>query len=438
MNLFGNRKRKKSQYDITSVPHMKPTYYAGTEERTKYNNYVSPNAVPVENNEVPTKYNHVYSNLYENKTPTKYNNYVTENPGLDLRPAYSQDGTNEAEPKGNILSKIGGLFKRNGGSGDTTSIAKTGTSKGAGINYKSPYDLNVFGNSLMSGLRHAPTWDSIGQYYNKKKNTPDLSDFENAKNEAAKPTNVMRQSANHVSGNYKANIYDYTEGQNRINAQSSATKNILARQSRGNFGQLASYLGGIDGRTIGEAGQNAINSWKANEENRMNAYKLNQASDQFNAQADNQADANYINARNSAAMQDHNNRIAAMNNYASNKYNINHTYQKELDEKRDAMVKNIANEGMNAYNNNKTNTNKKYNYWYDNNGVMRFIDGERPIEAPERQQINISDDMIDKFEQGANVEQKNMLTSLIKQYGGNKAIARQVWANYLINSAKQG
>lgn len=403
MKPFSRIKQKKSQYDIATYPNVK--LYIGDYRDVGNNNY-------------PSGQTSIDSTQ-------QYNNETDET------------GNVKSIGKG-IVSKIGSIFKPfNNNSFENTNNKTIKNPKGHDeIDYNSPYDLNVSVNRAISGLRHSPTVGAVVDYDRKKKNTPDMSGFENATNEAMKPTNIMRQTPNHVSGNYKANILDHIEGSNRIQSQSAATKNFLARASRGNFQELASILGGIDKNTTSETAKSDMDYARANEEARANAYRLNQASEQFNAQADNQADANYINSVNSAAIQDHNNRINALNNYAQNKYNINHTYEKELDDKRDTMIKNIANEGLNAYNSNKTNTNKKYNYWYDNSGVMHFIDGERPVETPESKQINISDEMIDKFEQGANDEQKNMLASLVKQYGGNKAVARQVWANYLINSAR--
>ena len=238
------------------------------------------------------------------------------------------------------------------------------------------YNRNLLYNSIKSWGRHYPTFDSVQQYLDKKKNTPDMSDFENAKNYAMRPTDVQRQTANHISGNLKFNPYDYSAQANMINAQAANGVNAISRQGRGNINAIAGHINNLLSNTATSAGNEYMKGFEANEKARMAVAQANMEADKFNATADNNAEANYVQSRNNAATQDKTNAINALNNYASQRYAINGNYENQLRTLRDQMVSNIGEEGRTAYETNRANTNKQYNYWYDQNGVQHYIPQE--------------------------------------------------------------
>lgn len=254
-----------------------------------------------------------------------------------------------------------------------------GNNSNGNDNTQSPdrsYNRNLLYNSIKSWGRHYPTFDSVQQYLDKKKNTPDMSDFENAKNYAMRPTDVQRQTANHISGNLKFNPYDYSAQANMINAQAANGVNAISRQGRGNINAIAGHINNLLSNTATSAGNEYMKGFESNEKARMAVAQANMEADKFNATADNNAEANYVQSRNNAATQDKTNAINALNNYASQRYAINGNYENQLRTLRDQMVSNIGEEGRTAYETNRANTNKQYNYWYDQNGVQHYIPQE--------------------------------------------------------------
>lgn len=244
------------------------------------------------------------------------------------------------------------------------------------------YNTNVLLNTLGSTLKNAPLVDSVLGYFQKKRDTPDYSDIENAKNYALRPTNVYRYSPTHITGNMKFNPYDYTEEANKINATSAAGQNLLARQSRGNFNALAANINNMLMNTSKASGEAAQKAWQANETQRMAVAQENRRADEFNANADNNAESAYAQARNLAATQDKTNGYNALNNYAAQKYARNTAYQQQLDAKRNEMVSNLGTYGQNAFDANQANTDQSYNYWKDPYGRLHFIsgiNGARPV-----------------------------------------------------------
>ena len=244
------------------------------------------------------------------------------------------------------------------------------------------YNRNVLLNTLGSTLKNAPLVDSILGYFQKKRDTPDYSDIENAKNYALRPTNVYCYSPTHITGNMKFNPYDYTEEANKINATSAAGQNLLARQARGNFNALAANINNMLMNTSKASGEAAQKAWQTNETQRMAVAQENRRADEYNANADNNAESAYVQARNLAATQDKTNGYNALNNYAAQKYARNAAYQQQLDAKRDEMVSNLGTYGQNAFDANQANTDQSYNYWKDPYGRLHFIsgiNGARPV-----------------------------------------------------------
>lgn len=244
------------------------------------------------------------------------------------------------------------------------------------------YNTNVLLNTLGSTLKNAPLVDSVLGYFQKKRDTPDYSDIENAKNYALRPTNVYRYSPTHITGNMKFNPYDYTEEANKINAASAAGQNLLARQSRGNFNALAANINNMLVNTSKASGEAAQKAWQTNETQRMAVAQENRRADEYNANADNNAESAYIQARNQAAIQDKTNGYNALNNYAAQKYARNAAYQQQLDAKRNEMIGNLGTYGQNAFDANQANTDQSYNYWKDPYGRLHFIsgiNGARPV-----------------------------------------------------------
>lgn len=247
------------------------------------------------------------------------------------------------------------------------------------------YNTNVLWNGIKSLLRYAPAVDSFIGYFQKKSNTPDYSDITNAKNYAMRETPVYRYSPTHITGNMKFNPYDYSEESNKIFSQSAAAQNLISRQGRGNLNALAGHINNLLANTSKSAGNAYLNSWKANEAQRMAVAQENRRADEYNASADTNAESAYINARNAQTAHDKINGINALNNYAQQKYGIKHQYEQELDAKRNEMVSNIGEIGRDAYNKNAANTDTAYNYWTDQFGRHHYIpyeSGVRQVDKP--------------------------------------------------------
>ena len=247
------------------------------------------------------------------------------------------------------------------------------------------YNTNVLWNGIKSTLRYAPAVDSFIGYFQKKSNTPDYSDITNAKNYAMRETPVYRYSPTHITGNMKFNPYDYSEESNKIFSQSAAAQNLISRQGRGNLNALAGHINNLLANTNKSAGNAYLNSWKANEAQRMAVAQENRRADEYNASADTNAESAYINARNTQTAHDKINGINALNNYAQQKYGIKHQYEQELDAKRNEMVSNIGEIGRDAYNKNAANTDTAYNYWTDQFGRHHYIPyegGVRQVDKP--------------------------------------------------------
>lgn len=299
------------------------------------------------------------------------------------------------------------------------------------------YNRNLIYNALTSYGRHYPTFDSVQQYMDKKRNTPDYSDIQNAKNYALRPTDVYRQTANHISGNVKFNPYDYTGQANMINAQSANGINAISRQGRGNINAIAGHINNLLSNTATSAGNAYMQGFETNEKNRLAVAAQNMEAEKYNATADNNAEANYISARNQAAASDKRDGVNAMQEYAREKYAMDNNYETQLRGLRDQMVSNIAEEGRTAYENNRANTNKEFNYWYDRNGVQHYIPqqgGARYVEEhkPEPYQIDENDyvNMYNKYGQDKNVMKE--LSDNIKTYG--PAQGRFMWYNKYKNA----
>lgn len=247
------------------------------------------------------------------------------------------------------------------------------------------YNTNVLWNGIKSPLRYAPAVDSFVGYFQKKSNTPDYSDITNAKNYAMRETPVYRYSPTHITGNMKFNPYDYSEESNKIFSQSAAAQNLISRQGRGNLNALAGHINNLLANTSKNAGNAYLNSWKANEAQRMAVAQENRRADEYNASVDTNAESAYINARNTQTANDKINGINALNNYAQQKYGIKHQYEQELDAKRNEMVSNIGEIGRDAYNKNAANTDTAYNYWTDQFGRHHYIpyeSGVRQVDKP--------------------------------------------------------
>lgn len=275
-----------------------------------------------------------------------------------------------------LLNRLNRQEQRQNNNNNIQTGSENGTANKDNNNKDLSYNINQAYNSIKSWGRHYPTFDSVQQYLDKKKNTPDTSDFENAKNYAMRPTDVQRQTANHISGNLKFNPYDYSAQANMINAQAANGVNAISRQGRGNINAIAGHINNLLSNTATSAGNEYMKGFEANEKARMAVAQANMEADKFNATADNNAEANYVQSRNNAATQDKTNAINALNNYASQRYAINGNYENQLRTLRDQMVSNIGEEGRTAYETNRANTNKQYNYWYDQNGVQHYIPQE--------------------------------------------------------------
>lgn len=261
------------------------------------------------------------------------------------------------------------------------------------------YNTNVLWNGIKSPLRYAPAVDSFIGYFQKKSNTPDYSDITNAKNYAMRETPVYRYSPTHITGNMKFNPYDYSEESNKIFSQSAAEQNLISRQGRGNLNALAGHINNLLANTSKSAGNAYLNSWKANEAQRMAVAQENRRADEYNASADTNAESAYINARNTQTANDKINGINALNNYAQQKYGIKHQYEQELDAKRNEMVSNIGEIGRDAYNKNAANTDTAYNYWTDQFGRHHYIPYENGVRQVDNNMVaynnNLFNDVYD-------------------------------------------
>lgn len=288
------------------------------------------------------------------------------------------------------------------------------------------YNSNVRRNGILSMLRRYPLFDSVQQYIDKKKNTPDYSGIENARDYALRPTNVLRQSANHITGNLKFNPYDTTAQANSINAQTANGIDAISRRGRGNLTETVNHINNLLANNAVKSGDAYLNGWKANEAQRMNVAQANMKADEFNAQADNAAEQNYISARNSAAMQDKANGIKALDEYAKQKYLIDTNYENTLRGLRDQMASNIGEEGRTAYENNRTNTSKEFNYWYDDLGRMHHIaqqGGAKYVEPPKTDPYYIADGDFAK---------------VLEKYKDNNAVRDELYNMMLTNDYAKG
>lgn len=252
------------------------------------------------------------------------------------------------------------------------------------------YNRNVLFNTIASTLKNAPLTDSILGYFQKKRDTPDYSGLENYKRAAMQETPVQRYTPSHISGNLKYNPYDYTEQANKIQAQTAAAQNLAGRSAGGNMNMLMAHVNNLLSNTNKASGEAYMNAWKANEAQRMAVAQENRRADEFNANADNTAEAAYTNARNAQTSQDRQNKLNALQYYDQQKYARNAQYQRELDAKRDEMVSNLGTYGQNAFNANEANTDQSYNYWKDQFGRLHFISGINGARPVQQQESNVA------------------------------------------------
>ena len=276
------------------------------------------------------------------------------------------------------------------------------------------YKRNVLGNSISQNARYAPLLDSVIAYFQKKRDTPDYSGLENYKNYAMRETPVSRHTANHITGNMKFNPYDYTETANRIQAQSAAAQNLAARQGRGNTNMLMAHINNLLTNTATNIGKANLDAWRANEAQRMAVAQENRRADEFNANADNSADAAYITSLNAQRAADKQNAINALQYYDQQKYARDAAYKAQLDAKRNEMVSNIGDFGREAYDKNTVNTDQAYNYWTDNNGIHHYIPsngGARPVDEKSQVTTTFDNDFFKNFyDNYATDDEKGLLT----------------------------
>lgn len=278
----------------------------------------------------------------------------------------------------------------------------------------SRYNTNVALNTVKSALKNAPLADSVLGYYQTKRDTPDYSDIENAKNFALRPTNVYTYSPTHITGNMKFNPYDYTEQTNKIQAQSANAINLASRQGRGNTNLLMAHINNLMNNTNNASGDAYMKSWEANEKQRMAVAQENRRADEYNANADNTAAQSYAQARNLAATQDKNNGYNALNNYAAQKYSRQQAYQQRLAAARDEMISNLGTYGENAYNANEANTDQSYNYWKDAFGRLHYNGGK-----PYDYNLAFDNDIWQSVYDNASDDEKAKLNGMTRQQRRN-------------------
>lgn len=267
---------------------------------------------------------------------------------------------------------------------------KDNNNKDNATNSDKRYNRNILFNTIASTLKNAPLADSILGYFQKKRDTPDYSGLENYKRAAMQETPVQRYTPSHISGNLKYNPYDYTEQANKIQAQTAAAQNLAGRSAGGNMNMLMAHVNNLLSNTNKASGEAYMNAWKANEAQRMAVAQENRRADEFNANADNTAEAAYTNARNAQTSQDIQNKLNALQYYDQQKYARNAQYQRELDAKRDEMVSNLGTYGQNAFNANEANTDQSYNYWKDQFGRLHFISGINGARPVQQQENNVA------------------------------------------------
>ena len=287
------------------------------------------------------------------------------------------------------------------------------------------YNRNVLYNKIGSLLRNYSVGDSIDQYYDKKRNTPDMSAIENAKNYALNPTHVIKSNPTHIQANYKYTPYDFMQTANLMNAQTANGINAINRVNRGNLNATIKAVNNLNSNAQTNIGDGVLKQWQNNEAARHEAAKLNLEAYRFNQEADNRADENYVNSRNSAAISDKSTAYNALNSYAQSKYNMQHTYENELKNMRDEMASNLTDYGKEAYDTNKTNTDKQYNYWYDPFGIQHQIsqqDGVRYVEQPKTAEENYEYDVQNqnKAYSLADDTTKSELSKLISKFGNRR------------------
>ena len=298
------------------------------------------------------------------------------------------------------------------------------------IREKRMYNRNVLLNSIASNLRRYPLLDSVQQYIEKLRDTPDYSGIENAKNYALKPTQVQRQSPSHISGNLKFNQYDYTGQANAIGSQIANGINTISRQSRGNTNALIGHIGNLLASKINAVGNAYMGGFETNEKNRLNVAKENMEAEKYNATVDNGAEQAYVSDLNTTARQDKTNAINALDRYAQQKYMMDTNYENQLRGLRDQMVTNVGETGREAYETNRANTNKEFNYWYDLMGRMHFIPqegGARYVETPPVQKYALDyNDYLNVYNSQTK-ENQEKLKNYIQTYGEDQG--RWRWYN---------
>lgn len=288
----------------------------------------------------------------------------------------------------------------------------------------SRYNANVALNTAKSALKNAPLVDSVLGYYQTKRDTPDYSDIENAKNFALRPTNVYTYSPTHITGNMKFNPYDYTEQANKIQAQSANAINLASRQGRGNTNLLMAHINNLMNNTNNASGDAYMKSWKANEQQRIAVAQENRRADEYNANADNTAAQSYTQARNLAATQDKTNGYNALNNYATQKYGRQQAYQQRLAAARDEMISNLGTYGENAYNANEANTDQSYNYWKDAFGRLHYNGGK-----PYDYKLALDNDIWQSVYDNASDDEKAKLNGMTRQQRRNYIVDKLYKAN---------
>lgn len=286
------------------------------------------------------------------------------------------------------------------------------------------YNANTTLNTVRSAFKNAPLVDSVLGYYQTKRDTPDYSDIENAKNYALRSTNVYSYSPTHITGNMKFNPYDYTEQANKIQAQSANAINLASRQGRGNTNLLMAHINNLMNNTNNASGDAYMKSWEANEKQRMAVAQENRRADEYNANADNTAAQSYAQARNLAATQDKTNGYNALNNYAAQKLSRQQAYQQRLAAARDEMISNLGTYGENAFNANEANTDQSYNYWKDAFGRLHYNGGK-----PYDYNLAFDNDIWKSVYDNATDDEKAKLNGMTRQQRRNYIVDKLYKAN---------